>query len=64
MKDSDWLMPIFCIAWIMLVTYQIVKAKRSNPQLNIKEFLKSETLFIPGFIVFIIMITRISLKIF
>ena len=64
MTSTNYLTLFFCFIYLLLVIIVISKSKKENPNLKIKEYLLSESLFIPGFLLFLYMFIKFLYKVF
>ena len=54
----------FFVIYFVLISRLLKNAKLKNPKLDVKKWLLSESLSIPGFLIFSLMIIRLLVKLF
>jgi len=59
MTSTDWMLLIFCIIYIISIAIGYQKVKRKHSDLTLKKFLLSSVLYIPGMLVFVVLIVRL-----
>ena len=64
MFSFDLLIVLYCVIYLVLIIRILKKAKLKNPKLNIKKWFLSESLSIPGFLIFSLMFIRLLVKLF
>jgi hypothetical protein len=64
MFSFDLLIVLYCVIYLILIIKILKKAKLKNPKLNIKKWFLSESLSIPGFLIFSLMMIRLLMKLF
>jgi cytochrome b561 len=60
----DLLIVFFFVIYLVLISRLLKNAKLKNPKLDVKKWLLSESLFIPGFLIFSLMFIRLLVKLF
>ena len=64
MFSFDLLIVLYCVIYLVLIIRILKKAKLKNPKLNIKKWFLSESISIPGFLIFSLMMIRLLMKLF
>lgn len=64
MTATDWLTMLFFSAYVLMIIISLANKKRKDPSFKIRKYLSSELIFIPGMIIFSILIIRLLLKTF
>ena len=58
------LLVFFCVVYLIIISRFLKKAKLKNPKLDVKKWFLSESISIPGFLIFSLMIIRLLMTLF